>query len=612
MLHHTHDPILVVLSVLIAIFGSYTALDLANSITLARGRVRLAWLTGGSMAMGIGIWSMHFVGMLAFRLPGIRIAYDVPLLILSVLVAMVASAIALFIVSRKNVSDLAFVLGGLLMGAAISGMHYIGIASMRMAATYQWNFLLVVASIGIAVSAAFVALLLAFRFREDLSKRGFLNRGAGGIIMGFAIAGMHYTAMVAMTFYPSHSISLQEEHLLATDGLAIAVIGTTLIILGIAITGSVIDRALSRRQAVAEQVIKILESITDGFYSIDRKWRFIYANTIAKQAIRRFTGTDVSDLEGKTIWQVVPQALGTRFETEYRRAMSEGVPIHVEDYFPSSGIWFESHAYPSPDGLSVYFRDATERKKNEQALRRLVEKLEVEHVLREKFVAALSHDLRNPLCAAKSTAQIILRYPDRAELRERGLHRIMDNIERADKMIQNLLDVNRLQAGQKLPLQVGYCNLRDVVATAIEELALIHGDRFSLKSDPSVSGYWDCEALIRVVENLAGNAIKYGALDSPISISLTKTETEVILSIHNEGIPLSPDEQRQIFEPFQRVKNSIVASKQGWGLGLTIVRGIVEAHGGTVTVKSMAEHGTTFVLNLPMDSRHSSLKAIAC
>src|SRR3712207_6364754 len=111
--HHAHDPLLVVLSVLIAIFASYTALDLANSINVARGRARLAWLLGGSMAMGVGIWSMHFVGMLAFRLPGIPIAYDILLLVVSVLVAISASAAALFIVSRRKVAIATYILGSL-------------------------------------------------------------------------------------------------------------------------------------------------------------------------------------------------------------------------------------------------------------------------------------------------------------------------------------------------------------------------------------------------------------------------------------------------------------------------------------------------------------------
>lgn len=125
-----YDPVLVALSVLVAVLASYTALDLAGRVTVARGRVRLAWLAGGSVAMGVGIWSMHFVGMLAFRLP-VPMSYDVPLWLLSMGIAVVASAFALSVVGRDSVSAGPQLLSALLMGAAIAGMHYVGMAAMR-------------------------------------------------------------------------------------------------------------------------------------------------------------------------------------------------------------------------------------------------------------------------------------------------------------------------------------------------------------------------------------------------------------------------------------------------------------------------------------------------
>jgi NO-binding membrane sensor protein with MHYT domain len=251
MYHHSHNNFLTILSVLIAMFASYTALDLANSVTAARGKARLIWLGSGSLAMGVGIWSMHFVAMLAFSLPGIPIAYDIFLLVLSVVVAIIASAIALFIVSRWKITTVAYIIGSLAMGAAISGMHYIGIASMRMAAGWKWNYFLVTVSILIAVAASFAALQIAFRLRANLTRKGFWYKIGGGVVMGLAISGMHYTAMAAMTFYPlTTTFALENETLLATSGLAIAVICTTVFILGIALTGSIVDRALAKRQAL--------------------------------------------------------------------------------------------------------------------------------------------------------------------------------------------------------------------------------------------------------------------------------------------------------------------------------------------------------------------------
>lgn len=265
--HHHHDPALIVLSVLIAIFASYTALDLTNSVSTAKGFMRSVWIAGGSLAMGVGIWSMHFIGMLAFNVEGLPIYYDVPLLILSIFVAIIASAVALYIVSTRQPNFSTYFMGSFTMGTAIAGMHYIGIWSMRMAATIIWDYLYVVLSILIAFTSSFVALLLAFKLRNDLSLRGFLFRGAGGVLMGFAIAGMHYTAMAAMDLVHSDLITINQSDLLATDGLAAAVIVGTLVILGIALSGSNVERALSRKTMINEALQASLQS-RDDFFSV--------------------------------------------------------------------------------------------------------------------------------------------------------------------------------------------------------------------------------------------------------------------------------------------------------------------------------------------------------
>lgn len=239
---------------LIAIIAGYTALDLAGSVLIARGRGRAGWLAGGSVAMGTGIWSMHFVGMLAFSVSGVPISYSIPLLILSIIVAIAASALALFVASRPHVVLATLVVAGLVMGVAICGMHYIGVASMRLAARVEWDGMLVAASIAIAVLASFVALWLAFRFRRERGRRAAVHRLAGGVVMGVAISGMHYTAMAAMWFLPTGApVSAAQENVLATDGLAVAVTVTTMLILGIALTGAVVERALTRRSVMAEE-----------------------------------------------------------------------------------------------------------------------------------------------------------------------------------------------------------------------------------------------------------------------------------------------------------------------------------------------------------------------
>jgi NO-binding membrane sensor protein with MHYT domain/nitrogen-specific signal transduction histidine kinase len=297
-MQHFHEPSLVFLSVIIAIFASYTALDLVNSISASKGRMKLWWLVGSSLAMGIGIWSMHFIGMLAFKL-SIPIYYDVPLLVLSIVVAIMASALALFIVSSREPNARTYFLGSVLMGAAISGMHYIGIASMRLKATIEWDWTYVTYSILIAFAASYVALFAAFKLRDDLTLKGFIYRGLGGILLGVAIAGMHYTAMAAMTFDEFASCALRESELLATDGLASAVIIGTIIVLGIALSGSNVDRALSRKtllNEILQQGIKTRdEFLSKASHEIRTPLTSIKLQT--QLALRQIQTTGIADQE---------------------------------------------------------------------------------------------------------------------------------------------------------------------------------------------------------------------------------------------------------------------------------------------------------------------------
>src|SRR5580704_2831927 len=158
----SYDFRLVALSILIALLASYAALELAGRVTLAHGAIRKLWLGCGATAMGIGIWSMHYVGMLAFRLP-LPVQYDWPTVLVSLLAAIAASAIALFVVSRKSMGVFRAVIGSIFMGSAIAGMHYVGMDAMRLHATCHFSNAIVVASVVLAIVISFVALWLTFQ-----------------------------------------------------------------------------------------------------------------------------------------------------------------------------------------------------------------------------------------------------------------------------------------------------------------------------------------------------------------------------------------------------------------------------------------------------------------
>lgn len=194
-----YDPKLVFLSFLVAVFASYVALDLARRVVETKGRAARIWLICGSLAMGSGIWSMHFVAMLAFSLP-IPLGYDWLITLLSWIAAVSVSGIALLIASRKVLHARQLILGGLAMGVGISLMHYVGMLAMRMDPAIQWNPWLFFLSIGIAVVASFAALLIFFWMRSRPTDQILEWQILASLVMGTAIFSMHYTGMAAAQF----------------------------------------------------------------------------------------------------------------------------------------------------------------------------------------------------------------------------------------------------------------------------------------------------------------------------------------------------------------------------------------------------------------------------
>jgi diguanylate cyclase (GGDEF)-like protein len=251
----SYNPLLVAASLFVAILASYTALDMAGRITTAQGRAARWWLAGGASAMGVGIWSMHFIGMLAFSLP-IPLGYDPAITLLSLLIAIASSVFALWLVCQDNLPWSRLSLGAVLMGVGIASMHYTGMAAMRMLPLIHyipWLFLL---SIVIAIVASGAALWIAFHLRHSRS-RVHRYRAAAGVVMGLAIVGMHYTGMAAAQFSLG-SICGAARGGVNTGWLALLVIIVTMAILAIALIISVLDLRLESR--TSKLVVSLAEA----------------------------------------------------------------------------------------------------------------------------------------------------------------------------------------------------------------------------------------------------------------------------------------------------------------------------------------------------------------
>ncbi len=249
----TYDFRLVALSVLIAVCASYVALDVAGRVAATRDHARRAWLIGGAIAMGTGIWSMHYTGMLAYRM-SIPVYYHIPTVILSLVAAVVASFIALFIVSRPQLNWFHFTAGSLLMGAAIAAMHYTGMDAMRLSAMHHWDTGLVMMSVGIAVVVSLAALVMAFLFREE--KLGVVPKIACALIMGSAIPAMHYTGMAAVT-YTSMPGAPDLSYSIDISGVAnTAIVLVTFVILGCVLLFRWRDAAALRNAVVVPAPVR--------------------------------------------------------------------------------------------------------------------------------------------------------------------------------------------------------------------------------------------------------------------------------------------------------------------------------------------------------------------
>jgi signal transduction histidine kinase len=152
-------------------------------------------------------------------------------------------------------------------------------------------------------------------------------------------------------------------------------------------------------------------------------------------------------------------------------------------------------------------------------------------------------------------------------------------------------------------LRLDACDLGAVADEVVAELSALHGERIVLKAEEQVRGIWSAEELRRAVWNLATNAVKYGAPNQPITVTVGHADGWAKVAVHNHGRVIAKEEQARLFEPFARAQSLPAGAQAGWGLGLTLVRGCAEAHGGRVEVESDAAAGTTFTLLLPLDSR---------
>jgi PAS domain S-box-containing protein len=615
----SYNYYLVALSVVISTLASYTALDLAGRVTAARGRVRLAWLAGGACAMGMGIWSMHYIGMLAFRLP-ITVFYDWPTVAASLLCAIFASGVALFVVSRPRMGLTLAGLGSATMGIGIAAMHYTGMAAMRLRAECSYSPILVTVSVVLAVVISLVALWLSFTLRDGHSRPW--KKRVSAVLMGAAIPVMHYTGMAAAGFHAS-DVTPDLSHAVNISSLGVASITIVVFfILGVTLLTSVVDRRVSE-QAMA------LESSELRYGQLVESVQVILWRRNIPSAVFSFVNREAEVLLGYPLenWLTQPNFWEEHIHPEDRALADSSCEAAART---KKNQEFE-HRMTAAGGETLWLRTcvrviAGAGRTNElvgvmvdvTARKRAQEAAEAANRAKSEFLANMSHEIRTPMNGVIGMAELVLDTELNPEQREH-LEILKASADSLLDIINEILDFSKIEAG-KLDLDFVDFNLRDILETTAKGLSLAaHTKNIEITCEvqPEVPELIlaDPTRLRQIVVNLMGNAIKFterGEVAVVVALDSAAGESLMLhFAVRDTGLGVPLEKQKLIFEAFSQVDSSTTRKFGGTGLGLTISSRLVGLMGGKIWVESQPGRGSTFHFtaqarvsnSLPADSR---------
>ena len=617
----TYNPHLVALSILVAAFASYTALDLGGRVAATRGVAPRVWLVAAAIAMGGGIWSMHFIAMLAFNIP-IPMSYDIGLTTLSLVVAIFVTGAGFYFINRQSAPPLSLVFSGIFMGLGIAAMHYIGMAAMREHAEISYDFLFVALSLVIAIGASTAALWLAFR-TTDLGQKL-----VAAVVMGVAISGMHYSAMRGTTFAvhgPVHEA--QGYASLDQTNLALVVAGITFVILAFALIASLqqenserrrAEEALRRSEAYLAQAQTLSHTGSFGwnpatgeiYWSAETFRIFEYDRAITPTVELIDQRVHPEDVTG--FRQVVERAShdGQDFAHEYRLQMPDGRVKHIHvvahatrnetgDVDFVGAVMDVTLAKETQD--RIRFAQA-EREQLEQRLRR-AEKMEAVG----RLAGGIAHDFNNVLAGVFAYGEMLFEETPEDSPLKRYAKNVLTAATRGRALVEQILAFGRSQLGKRVPV--------DVTQVVAETLELLRGSLpANIRLESSAPALpliviGDATQLHQVAMNVCRNAIQAMSETGTLRVALEAADLSaeralshgtlgpgryVRLTIQDSGSGMDQATLARIFEPFFTTKEI----GRGTGLGLSLVYAIVTDAGGAIDVRSALEQGSTFTIYL--------------
>jgi PAS domain S-box-containing protein len=604
-----YDPWLVLLSVVVAIFTSTLALQMVELAARGTSWLRVATITTGSLALGSGVWAMHFIAMLAFNLCT-TVDYDPAITAISMLPSIAASAVALSLISRPQISLANLLIGGVLVGGGIGAMHYVGMSALQMVPVLRYDPWFFSLSIVVAVVLAVLALWIRFRLRTLQGKRWALLL-ASGTVMGCAIAGMHYTGMAAARFWGDPSI--QDPLTPSESGLlALAVTFTTLLValLVAAINGLLRYRAMVNDLRASESRIRaMMATAVDAIISIKANGEMREVN----HAAQAMFGWNAAEMVGKNVNMLMPEPHRSGHDSylarflDTREARIIGAAREVMA-LRKDGSTFPirlavGHAQlPEEDIFVGFVTDITERRELEQSLRDAKTRAEQAAAARTAFLANMSHEIRTPMNSILGFAEVLLNTQLSGE-QSHALNIVRNSARSLLRLLNEVLDSAKLDRGaiEILHLPFDLRSLAEEIVATQTTIADGKGLRLTLKyqSELPTRFLGDELRLRQVLTNLLGNAVKFTE-KGWVELEIFDDESKVHFKITDTGIGIAPDRLERIFDPFTQADASLSRRYGGTGLGTTISKQLVELMKGRVWVESELGRGSQFHVVLPL------------
>lgn len=599
-----HHHLYILIAVLIAMLGSWTALDLNRRVRAHRGGVRIMWLTGASVAMGLSIWSMHFVATLGLDID-LPVRYDAPLTIASLLLAIGTTSFAFVVMQAPEVRWRRIAGAGLAMGSGICVMHFVGMAAMRLPATISFDYRLVALSFLIAISASWAALLAT---RDEHT---FSVRVISAIGLGFAISIMHFTAMAAARFEPISDLQLAQDGIDRLP-LAFGVSSSTLLLLFLALVSAMFDRrfevmAVREAKALADreaQLRGILGHMPVGILVARADSRQTsFANAEARRLIGPGT-MPTAELFGED-----GQPLGAD-DQPLARTFRTGEPVERMPVLlrrrDGQELRLEVSTVPIRDQQGrlneamMTIQDVTARFEAEQVLRQS-QRLDAVGQL----TGGVAHDFNNLLTAIIGGLELAQRRIEDEKVR-RWVGNALQAAQRGAKLTAQLLAFSRRQRLEAKPTDVDtlIAGMRDLLARTL-------GGTVEVVMQPGAGGraaVADPTQLELAVLNLAINARDAMPSGGRITISTAVVEadeprtpfappagTYLAITVGDTGTGMPPDVLAKAFDPFFTTK----PVGKGSGLGLSQVLGLAKQLGGGLAVDTVVGSGTRITIYLP-------------